>query len=174
MRLVVLDFDKTLTIIDSGLMTCLCLAFKQPSLLISYIRCALINNEIASLRLKEKIENAFPYLKNKNFLKLNKNKRLLSFLQSSIIPQNEVIIVSGTSSEVISEYVKVWGFNNVNIKIFGRDKLKPANSLREQKKLFLQSYLSKNNFFSVINLNDNNDELTDIECGKRIRVLKCT
>lgn len=173
MRLVILDFDKTLTIIDSGLMTCLFLVFKHPSLLASYIRCFFVYNEIASLRLKLKTERAFCNSKIKSFARLNKKRRLLRFLKKSLFFKNEVIIVSGTSSEVISKYMELWGFDNFDIKIFGRDKLKAAISLREQKRLFLESYLSKNSYTSIININDNYNELNDIKYGKKIRVLKC-
>lgn len=146
-KIVVFDFDKTITIVDSGLLFCV-YKLTNPIQLFKYLKGDV--DLPTSLRRKKRYVNVPKWL-----TKLNLNRRILIHLRYLKSKNCHVVLLTGSSINTISEYSRVMDENLFDDIVCLDDLVKLSiKSLAEAKKTALLKY---NDIYYFIN--DNLDEV---------------
>jgi hypothetical protein len=159
-RLIIVDFDKTLTLIDSSLLFAIEFFLVHPGLIFEYIYLAAFGGGREKQIFKERVERLFRKRGGGRLLNLNSRRRVLEFVLAAKEKGAEVMLLSGAHSDVINKYLCVWGVVASNYLIFGRDKFDNLPCcLVEAKLQKLRHWGKLEQFRSVIHINDNMEEL---------------
>ena len=179
MRLVIFDFDKTLTMIDSGLLVCLTSVIRRPSFLLAYISLYLRFSHQRNFHFKN---NLALYLSrngiSRRFLYLNMRSRVWGFMRSCLENRNtKVVIMSGSSKPLIQDYFAANGLSYKGIIILDYLDLHTDDYvLLTSKVKAFAGLVDTLDYCSIIHLNDNLAELNAVrleskKCITNIRVI---
>lgn len=171
MRLVVFDFDKTLTIIDSGLLSSLSLVFYSPRFLLQYLRLYFSFSHERNFNFKKKLAEYHAQNGISNwFLRVNTKPRIWAFLRACLENHNsKVVIISGSSKSIITNYLDVYEIPHSEVSVLDyRDLYDNDPVLQKSKVKVIARLVESSNYCSIVHLNDNGAELNAVRCGINI------
>jgi phosphoglycolate phosphatase-like HAD superfamily hydrolase len=173
MKLIILDFDKTLIRLDSGLVTSVLCFQREPLLLLRYVMSAFFKSKSFQISMKKAVERCFDAKRQMFWLKKLKRKKVSKMLELATKKNISVIILSGSSSKIIKGYLHAWGMHQLPIIIIGRETLPEGLTLIDQKVEALSRVKKGREYSSVIHLNDNKNELKHLPASKKILIRTC-